>query len=100
MGRGNLRIEQRRYNHYSVKIEHVIEPLFTNYIFARCKSAIVSKIRFTRGVRNVVSFAGVAIPIVKLDADLRRGDELRVQCGALEELRGIFDRRTRSQPGC
>jgi len=56
-------IEQRRYNHYSGKIEHVIEPLFTNYIFARCKSAMVSKIRFTRGVRNVVSFAGVAIPI-------------------------------------
>lgn len=105
-------IEQRRYNHYSGKIEHVIEPLFKNYIFARCKSAMVSKIRFTRGVRNVVSFAGVAIPIedeiiyliqsrmehgfVKLDADLKRGDELRVQCGALEGVRGIFDRRTRS----
>ena len=45
------------------EIEHVIEPLFTDYIFARCKSAMVSKVRFTRGVRNVVSFAGVAIPI-------------------------------------
>jgi hypothetical protein len=34
-----------------------------DYIFARFKSAMVSKIRFTRGVRDVVSFAGVAIPI-------------------------------------
>lgn len=33
---------------------------------------------------------------VKLDADLKRGDQLRVQCGALEGLRGVFDRRTRS----
>jgi len=105
-------IKQRRYNPYSGKIEHVIEPLFKNYIFARFKSAMVSKIRFTRGVRNVVGFAGVAIPIeeeiicliqsrmehgfVELDADLKRGDELRVQCGALEGLRGIFDRRTRN----
>ena len=30
-------IKQRRYNSYSGKIEHVIEPLFTNSIFARCK---------------------------------------------------------------
>lgn len=105
-------IEQRRYNPYSGKIEHVIESLFTNYIFARCKSATVSKIRFTRGVRNVVSFAGVAIPIddeiicliqsrmeygfVNLDADLKRSDELRVQRSAFEALRGIFDRKTRS----
>ena len=98
------RIEQRRYNHDSGKIEHVIEPLFTNYIFARFKSAIVSKIRFTRGVRNVVSFAGLAIPIddeiiyliqsrmehgfVKLDADLKRGDEAvsYQACAEVEEL--------------
>jgi hypothetical protein len=60
---GHGAVEQRRYNHYSGKIEHVIESLFTNYNFARCKSPVVSKIRFTRGVRNVVSFAGVAIPI-------------------------------------
>jgi transcriptional antiterminator RfaH len=105
-------VKERRYNHYSGKVEHVTEPLFTNYIFARFTSGMLSKIRFTRGVRNVVSFAGVAIPIddeiiyliqsqmehgfVKLDTDLKRGDELRVQCGALEGLRGIFDRRTRS----
>jgi hypothetical protein len=47
-------------------------------------------------LRNMSGYLrGLSSPSVT-DADLKRGDELRVQCGALEGLRGIFDRRTRS----
>jgi hypothetical protein len=61
-----------------------------------------------------VSFAGVAIPIDneiiclfkpdgawlrEAEADLKRGDELRVKCGALEGLRGISIAKLGAQPG-
>lgn len=103
-------VRQRRYNRYSGKVEHVRQPLFKSYIFARFRSEMVNKIRFTRGVRNVVSFAGVAVPIddeiiclvqsqiengfVKLDVEVKPGDNVRVEYGALKGLCGIFDRRT------
>jgi hypothetical protein len=47
-----------------------------NYIFARFKSAIV-----------------------KLNADLKRGDEVCVKCGALEGLRGILITNWELNPG-
>jgi hypothetical protein len=37
---------------------------------------------------------------VKLNADLKRGDELRVKCGAVEGLRGISIAKLGAQPGC
>src|SRR5215203_5583874 len=93
-------VRERRYNRYTGKVEHVIEPLFKSYVFARFESELVNKIRFTRGVRNVVSFAGVAVPIddevigliqsriedgfVKLDVEVKPGDNVRVECGALK----------------
>ena len=33
---------------------------------------------------------------VKLDVEVKPGDNVRVECGALKGLCGIFDRRTRS----
>jgi transcriptional antiterminator RfaH len=105
-------VRQRRYNRYTGKVEHVIEPLFKSYIFARFRSEMVNKIHFTRGVRNVVNFAGVAVPIddeiicliqariedglMQLEAEVKPGDNVRVECGALKGLCGIFDRRTKS----
>jgi transcriptional antiterminator RfaH len=105
-------VKQQRYHRLTERLEYVIEPLFKSYIFARFNRELVNKIRFTRGVRNVVSFAGVAVPIddeiidliksriengfVKLDPEVKPGDNVRVECGALKGLCGIFDRRTRS----
>lgn len=105
------RLKERRYNEYTLAGSYVVEPFFRNYIFARFKvSEMLHKIRFTRGVRAVVSFGGVAAPIddeiidfiqsrtengfVKLDEDLKAGDEVVVEGGAFKGLSGIFDRET------
>ena len=105
-------IKHRGYRQYNGTVEQIIEPLFKTYIFARFKSEMLNRIRFTRGVKNVVSFAGMAIPIddeiiyliksrmqhsfVKLNDDLNCGDEVLVERGALKGLCGIFDRKTKS----
>jgi transcriptional antiterminator RfaH len=105
------RFECRRYNPYSDKPTFSIKPLFPNYIFARFKSAeSLHKIRFTRGIHTVVSACGIPCPIddeqieliksrqgvdgvIKLDEDLKSGDEVMVKSGPLQGLQGVFERR-------
>jgi transcriptional antiterminator RfaH len=104
-------IKQRRYRQFTDTVEFIAEPLFTSYIFAHFQSEILGKICFTRGVRRVVSFAGVPVPIddeiisliqsrmdqgfVKQDLDLKHGDAVRVEGGAFKGLSGVFDRNTK-----
>jgi transcription antitermination factor NusG len=73
------------------------------------KADIYHKVRFTRGVHNVVGFGEGQIPIdeeiillirsniredgfVRIDEEIRPGDRVRVKDGPLKNFSGIFER--------
>lgn len=89
-----------------------IKPLFTGYIFARfvARAEFLHKIRYTRGVRSIVSMGQNPAPLddaivevimarqddegcVKLEEEMRPGDEVIVCDGAFGGFEGVFDRR-------
>jgi transcriptional antiterminator RfaH len=104
-------IKRRRYRQFTDAVEFVVEPLFTSYVFGHFESEMLGKVCFTRGVKRVVSFAGVPVPIddeiisliqsridqgfVKQDLDLKHGDPVRVEGGTFKGLSGVFDRKTK-----
>ena len=54
------KIKARRVNPFNGVSIYVTRPLFPRYIFARFNlNALMHKVRFTRGVSNVVSFGGL-----------------------------------------
>jgi transcriptional antiterminator RfaH len=60
----NPKIRERRYNQFVISSTYVTKPLFPRYIFAQVKvSDLYHKVRFTRGVYNVVSFGEVPTSI-------------------------------------
>ncbi|HZI57533.1 MAG TPA: transcription termination/antitermination NusG family protein [Verrucomicrobiae bacterium] len=89
--------------------KNALRPLFPGYIFARFNpGAMLDKIRFTRGIANVVSFGGK--PAVVSDAiisaicrridsrsvvveapTLHPGDAVMIQTGPLHDLQGVFE---------
>lgn len=95
--------------------QHVSKPLFCGYIFANfIASSELHKINYTRGVKNVVSFGGVPIPIdddvinlliaratedgfIRLDDELKVGDRVRINSGPFANLVGIFRQRTKDR---
>jgi transcriptional antiterminator RfaH len=92
--------------------QYVNKSLFANYIFAHFNvHRQLSKIRYTRGVRNVVSFGGSPISIddkvidlikarvdedgfIRRDLELKVGDRIKINSGPFESLVGIFKRST------
>jgi transcriptional antiterminator RfaH len=104
------KIRERRYNQFVLAPTFVTKPLFPRYIFAKFKiDDLYHKVRFTRGVYNVVSFGEGPIPIdeeiitliqanikedgfVKIDDEIRIGDRVIVRDGPLKNLAGIFER--------
>ncbi|MDX6385583.1 MAG: transcriptional antiterminator RfaH [Blastocatellia bacterium] len=95
--------------------QYVNKSLFANYIFAHFNvNRQLSKIRYTRGVRNVVSFGGNPISIddnvielikarvdedgfIRRDLELKVGDRIKINSGPFESLVGIFKRSTRDK---
>jgi transcription antitermination factor NusG len=86
-----------------------VSPLFAGYIFARFDAAVLlGKVRYTRGIRNVVGFGEYATPVEdevmeliqsRTDADgfvhvveLRPGDAVEVVDGPMRSLSGVFER--------
>src|SRR5215216_522944 len=58
------KIKERCYNESLGKVTYQVKPLFPGYIFARFKpDDLLHKVRFTRGVNNVVSVGGKPAPI-------------------------------------
>jgi transcriptional antiterminator RfaH len=106
----NPKIRERRYNQFSIAPAYVTKSLFPRYIFAKFKiDDLYHKVRFTRGVYNVVSFSDGPTPIaeeiitlirsnitkdgfIRTDEELRPGDRVMVKDGPLKNFAGIFER--------
>jgi transcriptional antiterminator RfaH len=98
---------------YTRQIIPKIEPLFPCYIFARFQAtALLHKIRLTRGIHSVVSFGDKPSAVddeiidllkvrveedgfVKVEQRLKKGDKVVINNGPLEGLNGIFEAETK-----
>ena len=99
-------IRERRCNQFAVKPTYWNKPLFPRYIFARFAASMLQKVRFTRGVQNIVEFGHVPAQIddeiieviksrmtngfVLIDDDLKAGDEVIIKDGPLKSFVGVF----------
>jgi transcriptional antiterminator RfaH len=104
------KIKERQLNQYSSKYTWLIKPLFLRYLFARFRfNAYGHKIRYTRGVREIVGFGETPLPVddeiielvqsrqdehgyVKLEDEIRPGDEVVINGGVFKGIHGIFER--------
>jgi transcriptional antiterminator RfaH len=109
------KIKERKSGRYVSGHAWSIKPLFLRYFFARFKfDAYGHKIRYTRGVRDVVSSGGAPLPVddeiikliqsrhdefgcVKLEDNIEPGDEIVVTDGIFKGVRGIFERNVSNQ---
>lgn len=101
-----------RRNPFLLEPGYSVKPLFTSYIFARFAmgAAILHKIRYTRGVHSIVSMGEAPVPLddavieiimsrrdgegfVKLEGDLKSGEQVVVGDGLFSGFVGVFDRR-------
>ncbi len=91
-----------------------IKPLFARYIFAYFDvGQLLHKVKYTRGVENVVSFGDGPIPIdnrvidfikeridkdgfIQLGEELEYGDRVEIRFGPLKHLVGIFQKRIKA----
>lgn len=105
------RIRDCRFNAFTGEPSYHIKPLFPRYLFARFSlSALLHKVRFTRGVHRVVCIGndpalvdGRVIEIitaqidaagfVKIGSDLEPGAKVLIQAGPFKGLTGIFERQ-------
>lgn len=110
------KLRVNKYNEFSGKVTHLVKPLFPNYIFSRFKyNDVFHKVRYTRGVRNLVSFnnqpALLDDEIVELVRaqigndgfvrtldelrtleEFKAGDEVVIKDIRFQNFRGVFDR--------
>jgi transcriptional antiterminator RfaH len=104
------RIKKKQLNQFTGKPIYLSRPLFPRYIFARFDAErILHKIYYTRGVKSVISFNHTPLAVenqiialiqsqvgedgfVQLEDELRRGDEVWINNGAMSGINGIFDR--------
>lgn len=88
-----------------------VKPLFPGYIFARfAAETMFHKIRYTRGVRSIVSIGGRPVPVedavismimsrhgedgfIRLGNEIKPGDEVVVRDGTFSGFEGVFERR-------
>lgn len=105
------RYQARRRSQFRSEPTYLVKPLFPRYIFARfAADESFHKVRYTRGVHSVVSIAGWPVPIddalitlmkerldgdglVKLNDEIKAGDEVVVQGGNFNGFVGVFERR-------
>ena len=106
----HAKLRARRYNEFTGAPTYITQPLFPRYIFAKFNAREqLPKVRFTRGIQNVVCFgenpATVAEDIidiiraridengfVKTNNELKPGDKVVISAGPLRNLIGIFER--------
>ncbi len=101
----------RRRQEFKTRPSFFVKPLFPGYIFARFNArTMLHKIRFTRGVRSVISVGDQPAPIedeligiikskmdedgiVSLEDNFRAGDDVMVRGGYFSGFAGVFERR-------
>jgi transcriptional antiterminator RfaH len=104
------KLRVKKYNEFSGKVTHLVKPLFPSYIFSRFKyNDVFHKVRFTRGVRNLVSFNNqpallddevVDLMRAQIGGDgfvrtldeLKAGDEVVIKDGRFQNFCGVFER--------
>ncbi|MDX6694363.1 MAG: transcriptional antiterminator RfaH [Blastocatellia bacterium] len=102
-------VKEPVYDTRTLKTTYVKKIMFPQYLFARFDaSKLLHKIRFTRGVHNVVRFGGSPVPLddevieclkSRVDSDSRArpreefkpGDKVVIRHGPLKDLVGIFE---------
>lgn len=107
------KLRTRRYNQFTGVPTYLTQPLFPRYLFAKFNAREqLSKIRFTRGVQNIVSFGEHPAPVddkiidiireridengfVKQNDELKPGDKVVISAGPLRNLVGIFEREVK-----
>lgn len=106
----HAKLKTRRYNEFTGAPTNLTQPLFPRYLFAKFNAREqLPKIRFTRGVNNVVCFGENPAPVdediidiiraridengfVKENDELKPGDKVVISAGPLRSLIGIFER--------
>lgn len=101
----------RRRNKFKPEPSYTVRPLFPSYIFVRLSSFdMFHKIRYTRGVRGILSMGNKPISLddsvittimsradsdglVKLEEEIKSGDEVIVSGSAFSGFVAVFDRR-------
>ncbi len=109
----HAKMKTRRYNQFTGAPTYLTQPLFPRYLFAKFNAREqLPKIRFTRGVHNVVSFGENPAPVdddiidiirsridengfVKANDELKPGDKVVISAGPLRNLVGIFEREVK-----
>ncbi len=109
------RIKKKQLNQFTGKPVYISRPLFPRYIFAWFDAdKMLHKIYFTRGVKSVISSNHTPLVVenqiialiqsqvaedgfVRLDDELRRGDEVWINDGLMRGINGIFDRATKDK---
>lgn len=104
------KLRVNKYNEFSGKVTHLVKPLFPSYIFSRFKyNDVFHKVRYTRGVRSLVSFNNrpallddEIVELVRLQLgddgfvrtrdELKAGDEVVIKDGRFQDFRGVFER--------
>lgn len=104
------KIKEYSLGRYVNKPTCIIKPLFLRYFFARFSfNTLGHKIRYTRGVRDVVGFGETPVPVgdeiirsirsrhddlgyVKLEESLKQGDEIIAKDEIFKGMHGIFER--------
>jgi transcriptional antiterminator RfaH len=104
------RFNERRCNYYTGAVTYCAKPLFPSYVFAKfIANDFYHKVRYTRGVRQLVNFGDSPTIIdeeiialiqsrvgedgfAKMDEDLKPGDRVMIKDGPLKTFAGIFER--------
>ena len=104
------KLRERRSNPYTGIPMYVIKPLFPRYIFAKFNlSDSFHKVRFTRGVNDIVTFGDGPVPVddemialircrmdkdgfVRIGETLNPGDRVVVKDSPLGNFAGVFER--------
>ena len=106
----HAKLRTRRFNQFTGAPTYLTQPLFPRYLFAKFNAREqLPKIRFTRGVHNVVSFGESPAPVaeeiieiirartdengfVKANDEFKPGDKVIIGSGPLRNLIGVFER--------
>jgi transcription elongation factor/antiterminator RfaH len=106
-------IKEWRYNPVTGERQPGIKPLFSRYVFARFDlQGMFHKVRYTRGVHELVSFGDGPVSVnasiidlirsrigedglVKTGTDFKPGDPVVVREGLLKDFTGIFEKEMR-----